>query len=54
MGDAESHERALTALFMELKSGMRAVDREQDPEQAQRLLKDLGGKMTECKRCVVA
>ena len=30
---------------------MRTVDREQDPEQALRLLKDLGGKMTECKRC---
>ena len=100
--DAEAHERALTALFMELKcvkgyaaglavgargarpahcfgraspglaqlahllslcclaskrvspglrrSGMRNVDRETDPETALRSLKDLGGKMTECKR----
>jgi hypothetical protein len=52
--DAEAHERALTALFMELKSGMRNVDREADPETALRSLKDLGGKMTECKRCVTA
>ena len=31
---------------------MRNVDRETDPEQALRSLKDLGSKMTECKRCV--
>lgn len=29
---------------------MRNVDRETDPETALRSLKDLGGKMTECKR----
>jgi hypothetical protein len=33
---------------------MRNVDREADPEVALRSLKDLGGKMTECKRCVTA
>ena len=102
MGEAEAHERQLTALFMELKcasrraarsarvpaqtpyalgrlrsrcrlaapprrlrrlrralsrvcparrSGFRSVDREQDPDTAVRVLKELGGKMTECKRC---
>jgi hypothetical protein len=33
---------------------MRNVDREADPETALRSLKDLGGKMTECKRWVTA
>ncbi len=33
------------------RSGFRTVDRDPDPESAGRLLKELGGKMTECKRC---
>ena len=43
--------RALRRACPARRSGFRSVDREQDPETAVRALKELGGKMTECKRC---
>lgn len=49
MGDISEQ---LQALFREIKEGFRAVDREEDPENAERRLKELGGKLTDCKRII--